>query len=120
MQRSRRSGKCGPPPGARCRAGGGLELFSALYAVHPAFGEARLLETASGLRPTLNHDNPEIRYCPHRRTVAANGLFRHGFMIGPAVADALARLLCLLRNQQMPPPQDAVSGLAWQQWPTSQ
>ena len=96
---------------------GGLELFSALYAVHPAFGEARLLETASGLRPTLNHDNPEIRYCPHRRTVAANGLFRHGFMIGPAVADALARLLCLLRNQQMPPPQDAVSGLAWQQWP---
>ena len=99
---------------------GGLELFSALYAVHPAFGEARLLETASGLRPTLNHDNPEIRYCPHRRTVAANGLFRHGFMIGPAVADALARLLCLLRNQQMPPPQDAVSGLAWQQWPTSQ
>ena len=98
---------------------GGLELFSALYAVHPAFGEARLLETASGLRPTLNHDNPEIRYCPHRRIVAANGLFRHGFMIGPAVADALARLLCLLREQQSPPPQDTVSGLAWQQWPVA-
>ena len=40
----------------------GLELLSALYAVHPAFGEANLLELATGLRPTLNHHNPEIRF----------------------------------------------------------
>lgn len=37
----------------------GLELLSALYAVHPAFGEADILEIAAGLRPTLNHHNPK-------------------------------------------------------------
>lgn len=65
-----------------------LELFSALYAVHPAFGEARVLETATGLRPTLQHENPEIRCKQGSRIIEANGLFRHGFMISPAVAEA--------------------------------
>ena len=59
----------------------GLELLSALYAVHPAFGEANLLELATGLRPTLNHHNPEIRFNRERRLIEVNGLFRHGFMI---------------------------------------
>ena len=36
----------------------GLELLSALYAAHPAFGEADILEIATGLHPTLNHHNP--------------------------------------------------------------
>ena len=72
---------------------GVLELFSALYAVCPAFGEARVLETASGLRPTLNHENPEIRWQPERRLLSLNGLFRHGFMIAPAVAEAALDLV---------------------------
>ena len=47
----------------------GLELLSALYAVHPAFGEANLLELATGLRPTLNHHNPEIRFNREHRLI---------------------------------------------------
>lgn len=71
----------------------GLELMSALYAVHPAFGEARILELQSQLRPTLSHHNPEITYQADRRIMSVNGLFRHGFMISPAVSAAAVRLL---------------------------
>lgn len=70
----------------------GLELLSALYAVHPAFGEAEIREIAVGLRPTLHHHNPEIRYHEASRLIEVNGLFRHGFMISPAVAGAAVRL----------------------------
>ncbi|QEY25508.1 glycine oxidase ThiO [Neisseria zalophi] len=66
-----------------------LELFSALYAVHPAFGEGRVLETNVGLRPTLVHDRPEIRCHAEKQLIEANGLFRHGFMISPSVAEAV-------------------------------
>lgn len=70
-----------------------LELFSALYAVDPAFGEARVLETATGLRPTLDHENPQIRCLPQQRVLEVNGLFRHGFMIAPAVCETVLRVL---------------------------
>lgn len=92
----------------------GLELFSALYAVHPAFGEARVLETASGLRPTLSHENPAIRYCPAQRLVAVNGLFRHGFMIAPAVVGAAQRLLQQVLHGQPVMAEDAVSGMVYE------
>ncbi|WP_274585643.1 FAD-dependent oxidoreductase [Neisseria leonii] len=76
----------------------GLELLSALYAVHPAFGEAQILELSAGLRPTLNHHCPEIRYRPRRRLIESNGLFRHGFMIAPAVSAAVADLAVQLAD----------------------
>lgn len=90
---------------------GSLELLSALYAVHPAFGEARVLEAAAGLRPTLNHDNPEIRCCPERRLLAVNGLFRHGFMIAPAVVEAVLRVTAQAETGGLPET-DAESGIA--------
>lgn len=91
----------------------GLELLSALYAVHPAFGEADILEIAVGLRPTLNHHNPEIRYSKPNRTIEINGLFRHGFMISPAVTAAAVRLALTLFAGKDVPEYDAESGLAY-------
>ncbi|MDO5059488.1 MAG: FAD-dependent oxidoreductase [Neisseria sp.] len=88
----------------------GLELLSALYAVHPAFGEAQLLETAADLRPTLQHHKPEIRYHTGKRLIEINGLFRHGFMIAPAVTAAAVRLFTALQNGGLPDC-DTVSGL---------
>ena len=79
--------------GAPTSVRSGLELFSALYAVHPAFGEAQVLELSSGLRPTLNRHNPEIRFSRQSRMVEVNGLFRHGFMISPAVCETVVQLL---------------------------
>ncbi len=89
----------------------GLELLSALYAVDPAFGEAKLLELSAALRPTLAHQRPEIRLHRRRRILEANGLFRHGFMITPAVAGAVCRLIIALLAGDEIPTRDEISGL---------
>ena len=90
-----------------------LELLSALYAVHPAFGEAQILQAQSGLRPALDHHNPEIRYNTQTRTIEINGLYRHGFMIAPAVTAAAVRLVETLTGGGSAPERDAESGLAY-------
>ncbi|BEP61882.1 FAD-dependent oxidoreductase [Variovorax sp. V213] len=69
-----------------------LELLSAAYAVHSGFAEARILEIATQCRPTLPDNLPAIRQ-PHPRVLQINGLYRHGFMIAPAVLDAAMELL---------------------------
>lgn len=79
-----------------------LELMSALFAVHPAFAEARVLETATALRPTLSHHDPEIRYDRAKRRIQINGLFRHGFMIAPAVVETAAAVAGTLNTGQTP------------------
>ncbi|MBQ9724961.1 MAG: FAD-dependent oxidoreductase [Neisseriaceae bacterium] len=79
----------------------GLELMSSLYAVTPAFGEARILELATNLRPTIDHHDPEIRVDTHKKILSINGLFRHGFMIAPAVCFAASRILNNALNNQV-------------------
>ena len=58
-----------------------LELLSAAYALHPAFGEAELIEIGADARPAFPDNLPRIR----RRgsTIHVNGLFRHGFSWPP-------------------------------------
>ena len=65
-----------------------LELLSAAYAVHPGFGEARILELSTQCRPTLPDNLPAVREVAPK-VLQINGLYRHGFMISPAVADAV-------------------------------
>jgi glycine oxidase len=62
-----------------------LELLSAAYAVHPAFGEARIVEIGSGLRPAFPDNLPRIAVDNQR--IAVNGLYRHGFLLAPALAE---------------------------------
>lgn len=62
-----------------------LELLGAAYAVHPAFGEARIIEFGSGLRPAFPDNLPRIGIRGER--IAVNGLYRHGFLIAPALAE---------------------------------
>jgi glycine oxidase len=62
-----------------------LELLGAAYAVHPAFGEARIVEFGSGLRPAYPDNLPRISV--RDRNIAVNGLYRHGFLIAPALAE---------------------------------
>jgi len=69
-----------------------LELLSAAYAVHSGFAEARILEIATQCRPTLPDNLPAIRQL-QPRVLQINGLYRHGFMIAPAVLDAAMELL---------------------------
>ncbi len=62
-----------------------LELLSAAYAVHPAFGEARIVEIGSGLRPAFPDNLPRIAI--DKDHIAVNGLYRHGFLLAPALAE---------------------------------
>ena len=62
-----------------------LELLGAAYAVHPAFAEARILEFGSGLRPAYPDNLPRITVEKNR--IAVNGLYRHGFLLAPALAE---------------------------------
>jgi glycine oxidase len=62
-----------------------LELLGAAYAVHPAFAEARILEFGSGLRPAFPDNLPRIAVNNDR--IAVNGLYRHGFLLAPALAE---------------------------------
>jgi glycine oxidase len=62
-----------------------LELLGAAYAVHPAFGEARILEFGSGLRPAFSDNLPRIAI--NNEKIAVNGLYRHGFLLAPALAE---------------------------------
>jgi glycine oxidase len=65
-----------------------LELLSAAYTLHPAFGEARILECAAQVRPAFADHRPHIRREGHLYYV--NGLYRHGFLLAPGLARALA------------------------------
>lgn len=69
-----------------------LELLSAAYAVHPGFAEARIIEMATQCRPTLPDNLPAIRQ-PSPRVLEVNGLYRHGFMISPAMLDVTMEIL---------------------------
>jgi glycine oxidase len=62
-----------------------LELLGAAYAVHPAFGEARIVEFGSALRPAFPDNLPRISIEQDR--IAVNGLYRHGFLLAPALAE---------------------------------
>ena len=62
-----------------------LELLSAAYAVHPAFAEARIVEFGSGLRPAFPDNLPRIAI--NGEKIAVNGLYRHGFLLAPALAE---------------------------------
>jgi glycine oxidase len=62
-----------------------LELLTAAYAVHPAFAEARIIEIGAGLRPAFPDNLPRIAIDNTR--ISVNGLYRHGFLLAPALAE---------------------------------
>jgi len=68
-----------------------MELMNAAYALHPAFGEAELLEVGVDARPAFPDNQPRIRRIGD--VIYANGLFRHGFLLAPALAQMTADLL---------------------------
>lgn len=68
-----------------------LELLGAAYALDPAFGEAEVLELGADVRPAFPDNLPRIRR--RGRAVFVNGLFRHGFLLSPALARMTADLV---------------------------
>jgi len=62
-----------------------MELLTAAYVVHPAFRDAHVLEVGAGLRPAFPDHLPRI--VVSRRRISVNGLYRHGFLLAPALAE---------------------------------
>jgi glycine oxidase len=75
-----------------------MELLNAAYALHPALGEARLMETGAGVRPAFADNLPRVT--EDGRTIHVNGFYRHGFLLAPAMAGEVARRL--LSRQEQP------------------
>ena len=61
-----------------------LELLNAAFALHPAFAEAEILEFGADVRPAFSDNLP--RWIRDGRITRLNGLFRHGFLLSPALA----------------------------------
>jgi glycine oxidase len=68
-----------------------MELLSAAYTIHPALAEARVMESGSGLRPAYPANLPEIHY--QNDTFYLNGMYRHGFLLAPMLAEQLMQRL---------------------------
>jgi glycine oxidase len=68
-----------------------LELLGSAYALHPAFAEAQIVEMGSGVRPAFPDNVPKI--VVRGDTIRVNGLFRHGFLLAPALAELVANYL---------------------------
>lgn len=61
-----------------------LELLGAAYALHPAFAEAEVVEIGTDARPAFPDNLP--RLTRRGRVIHVNGLYRHGFLLSPAMA----------------------------------
>ena len=61
-----------------------VELLSAAYTLHPAFGEAEIIELGADARPAFPDNLPHL--IRRDRTLYLNGLYRHGFLLAPAMA----------------------------------
>jgi glycine oxidase len=67
-----------------------LELLGAVYTLHPAFGEAEIVETGAGIRPAFPDNLPHAEIREGGRRILVNGAYRHGFLLAPVLAEAVA------------------------------
>ena len=82
--------------GTRISARSMLELLSAAYGLHPAFGEAQIIEIGSGVRAAFPDNLPQLRR--EGGVLYVNGLYRHGFLLAPALARRAAEVLLAGRH----------------------
>ena len=68
-----------------------LELLSALYSILPELAEASVARTMVHCRPALPDNMPKMLCQPG--LVAINGLYRHGFLLAPWLAESALRYL---------------------------
>jgi len=61
-----------------------IELLSAAFALHPAFGEAEIVEMSAGVRPAYPDNEPRLVERDGR--LCLNGAYRHGFLLAPDLA----------------------------------
>jgi glycine oxidase len=83
-----------------------VELVNSAFAIHPAFAEAEIVEMGSDLRPAFSDNLP--RLIRRGQTIYINGLYRHGFLLAPALARRVVEVV--LQGAHFPEVFDADSG----------
>ena len=68
-----------------------VELLSAAYGLHPSFAAAEVIEIGAQVRPAFPDNLPRIRW--HGGRLYINGLYRHGFLLAPALAQMAANII---------------------------
>lgn len=73
-------------------------LLTGAMLVEPRFKDATLLETKVGLRPTNDSHLPFVQI--KARQITVNGLFRHGFLLAPALVESLVNIIMEGENNE--------------------
>lgn len=73
-----------------------VELMAAAHSVMPALSEARILRLDRNLRPALPDNEPRCVVEPG--LVRINGLFRHGWLLAPALVEDALQACGLVRG----------------------
>ena len=68
-----------------------LDLLGTACALHPGFAQARIIEFSAGVRPAFPDNIPKI--IKRGRRLIVNGAYRHGFLLAPVLAEAVANHL---------------------------
>jgi glycine oxidase len=68
-----------------------LELLGSAYALHPGFAEGEIVDMGAGARPAFADNVPKI--VARGRMLHVNGLYRHGFLLAPVLAELVADYL---------------------------
>jgi glycine oxidase len=68
-----------------------LDLLSAAYTLDPGFGEAEIVSQGAGARPAFPDNRPRI--IPANGYIYVNGLYRHGFLLAPVLAELVASFI---------------------------
>ncbi len=87
-----------------------VELMAAAHSVLPALAEARVVFTDTNLRPALPDNLPTLH--TEDGLTRINGLFRHGWLIGPALVEQALAAAGLLTAPLAPSGQATPTGAA--------
>jgi glycine oxidase len=77
-------------------------LLSSAHSVVPELAEARVVHTETNLRPALPDNLPGLEHTDGLTRI--NGLFRHGWLIAPAIVQDALRQAGIERQAEIEPP----------------
>lgn len=80
-----------------------MELMSAAYSLHPSFGDAKVIDMSSAIRPAYMDNLPRINIYDEgkadgeeeaqRGYIRCNGTFRHGYLLSPVMGNCVAHYI---------------------------
>ena len=76
-----------------------MELLSAAYAANPAFSQAEIVEIGVDVRPAFTDNLPKV--VQRGRVLSINGMYRHGYLLAPAVAEIVRNYIIDQKPNQL-------------------